>query len=649
MKTSTVITYLTISLLIIIIALIVSCVDNPEDSTEEDLTGIKLDTFNIIALFPVDQGSIKQDAASFSKITWDAIPNAQSYRVFVYDSTDTTTPDHVINSRDNTCTISKYETNHSYYIEVFVKAHKVLSDKMVKDTLPGDTLHDSIEIDMGFVHFVFADSSYSVALIDSINKKGFYPVNSYFLSTYGYYFFSKKPDTFNIQLDTSLSQNAFRFLPDGYAMSYKIGFYSYHSPDTLLITDMLDSSINVSWDTVSGDYITKYRAYLRDFNGIVKAIKDTLVLKVDTVTEDSVGSKDTIYAIDSIQSVIFPKIVPNTTVYKISVATLSVLGPGPLDSNVTVMDADSLHTSFKMPYRYYSTYTPPSSLAGTELVGIPGGIFLMGETWTEDPSFCPGAIPVHEVVIPSFYLNKYEVTCQEYAQFLKTVDSSDITILTFNGDTLKLGGIAIADISSDTWFISDSFTVETGKERLPVVSLYWHGAAAYCNWLSNAEGLDSCYDKSWICNIYKNGYRLPTEAEFEYTASTAFTGLKHRFPWGLAWDTSKAVVGGKELDTVGSYAAYNGFYHLIGNAMEYVNDFSDYLTGPNLDNSIYYIGCKQKGVVIDPVGPREGNNHMVRGGSYASDESECVVYCRFINPSITRISEYGFRIARNAN
>lgn len=638
MKISTIFTYPITLFVISIIAFILSCGENPEDPGEEDLTGITLDTFNITALFSVNQSSIKLDSASFTKIIWDAVPNAQSYRIFVYDTTDITVPDHVINSKDNSCTISKYEENHSYLIEVFAKASKVLSDRMVNDTIPGDTLHDAVEIDMEFVHFVFADSNYAGTLIDSLQGENFYQVDTSFLSTYGYYLFSNKPDTFNVLLDTTLPQNAFRFVPDGYSISDTIGFYSYHSPDSAWIIPS-PGNVTVSWDTVSGEYVTKYRAYLRDFYGIVKDFKDTLCL-------DSIN--DSTFVIDTVQSVTFQNIIPNT-VYKINVATLSALGPGHLDSIFTVIVSDSEDTSFKMPYKYYSTYITPDSIAGTELVGIPGGIFLMGKTWKEDPLFCPGAVPVHEVVVPSFYLNKYEVTCQEYAEFLNAIDisfSSDSSLIIFK-DTI------MADISDSNWFISfanDSFTVEAGKERLPVVSLYWHGAAAYCNWLSNTEGLDSCYNSNWICNIYKNGYRLPTEAEFEYVASGAFTGMKQRFPWGLSWDTTKAVVGGKGLDTVGSYTAYNGFYHLIGNAMEYVNDYSDYLTGPDLDNSTYYIGCRQKGVVIDPAGPREGKNHMLRGGSCtSSDESECVVYCRYINPPNTRLSEYGFRIAKNAD
>ncbi len=647
MKTSTIFTLSIAVFIISIIVLIISCGDNPEGSSDEvDLTGIKLDTFNITALFSVNQSSIKQDPASFSKITWDVVPKAYSYRIFVSDTAGSTVVDYVINSKDNSCTISKYEENHSYWIEVFAKASKVLADRMVKDTIPGDTLYDTVEIDMGFVHFVFADSNYADTLIDSLHERKFYQVDTSFLSTYGYYLFSNKPDTFNILLDTTLPQNAFRFVPDGYMKSYKIGFYLYNSPDSVWITDTLDN-IKVSWDTVSGEYITKYRAYLRDFYGVVKASKDTVSTFIDSIIIDTIAGNDTIYAIDSIQSATFFGIIKNS-VYKINVATLSALGPGPLDSIFTVIASDTAHPSFEMPYKYYSTYDTLPDISN--MVGVKGGIFIMGRTWDEAPSFCPGAVPVHEVVVPSFYLNKYEVTCQEYAKFLNAINisfSSDSSSIIFK-DTI------IADISDSTnWFISfanDSFTVETGKERLPVVSLYWHGAAAYCNWLSNTEGLDSCYNLNWICNIYKNGYRLPTEAEFEYVASGAFTGIKQRFPWGLEWDDTKAVVGGKDLDTVGSYIAYNGFYHLIGNAMEYVNDYSDYLTGPDLDNSTYYIGCRQKGVVIDPAGPREGKNHMLRGGSCtSSDESECVVYCRYINPPNTRLSEYGFRIAKNAD
>jgi formylglycine-generating enzyme required for sulfatase activity len=69
----------------------------------------------------------------------------------------------------------------------------------------------------------------------------------------------------------------------------------------------------------------------------------------------------------------------------------------------------------------------------------------------------------------------------------------------------------------------------------------WFGAAAYCNWLSGQKGLQPCYDLStWACDFTKNGYRLPTEAEWEYAARGGQYAPYYSYPWGNDQDVTKA-------------------------------------------------------------------------------------------------------------
>lgn len=617
--------YLTAIFIIFIIALILSCTDNPSDQ-DQDETTIPVDTIDSIKityLIPVNDTSIKRDPDTLSKVNWDSVPGAESYRVFVYDSIDSTVPTQIIMSGDNTCDIKRYEVNHTYLIGVFAVRDTFLVDNTSTDTLVFDTTR--INTNCGQV--VFADSTvpYSTLKVMYLDS-GFICVDSTFQIKLGYTILVKSTAPFSILIDSTISDNVFWFVPEGYSLTFKIGFYLYESPDSVLVSGD-QFSVTITWNAVAGEYVTGYRVYLRDFNGMVWYSLDS----------------------DTVDTITFTLLEENTA-YKINVATLSALGPGLLDSNFAVDPSSPDSLKFKLPYIYHSTYSKPDSLPDTSLISVKGGIFAMGETWGGGgQSLCPGAIPVHEVIVPSFYLNKYEVTCEQYKQSLNKTDDS---LITFNGDTLKYLNITIADTSDSNWFFTfrnDTFYVDSGKENFPVLSLYWHGAAAYCNWLSQENGLSWCYDTSdWDYNPSANGYRLPTEAELEYAASGAFTGVKQRFPWGYEWSVDSAAVGKKPLEPVGNYSAYKGFHDLIGSAMEYVNDWSDYLTGANLESSSYYIECRQQGVVINPTGPNSGNKHMMRGGSYTSSEKECVVYCRFIHPPGSRISEYGFRVARNA-
>ena len=121
--------------------------------------------------------------------------------------------------------------------------------------------------------------------------------------------------------------------------------------------------------------------------------------------------------------------------------------------------------------------------SGIEMVLIPAGRFKMGSaSGREDES------PVREIDIDAFLMDRYEMTQANYAK-----------LVPINGSHFK------------------------GPDR-PVEMISWGDAAIYCNKRSREEGLDPCYDEdSGACNFAANGYRLPTEAEWEYACRAGTT------------------------------------------------------------------------------------------------------------------------------
>lgn len=269
-----------------------------------------------------------------------------------------------------------------------------------------------------------------------------------------------------------------------------------------------------------------------------------------------------------------------------------------------------------------------SSAAGQSLKLIYPGTFTMGTSRREAGRQANEVLRTVTLDKP-FYLSLHEVTNAQYALY-DGEHSSGIV----EGQTLS-------------------------NPTQPVVRLTWEQAALYCNWLSAQEGLPLFYtvDGESITgfNPDSTGYRLPSEAEWEWAARVNGdpTNLL-RFPWGAELpppadhgnyaDVSVASFLGRVLlnyndgytgtAPVGTFAAnQNGFFDMGGNAAEWVNDF--YGAG----------GLGSTSAEINPLGPNTGTYHVIRGSSWAHGSiTELRLSFRDYN-NIAR-DDVGFRVAR---
>ena len=308
-------------------------------------------------------------------------------------------------------------------------------------------------------------------------------------------------------------------------------------------------------------------------------------------------------------------------------------------------------------------------IRGIVFVDIPGGTFQMGDSFNEADS---DELPVHAVALSSFRMSKYEITNQQYCDYLNSaypaqikVDGGIVYMADDDDNSFPLCSTSSAPAGRPNYGeysqinYSEGFSVNTkdgttDMSKHPMVMVSWYGSVAYCNWKSQQAGLESCYDLStWQYDSTKNGIRLPTEAEWEYAARGGEHSPYYRYPWGNFIDGSMAnyISAGDPYET-GSFpyttpAGYydggqipagadmvNGYglYDMAGNVWEWCSDWY---------SSSYYSSSPD----TDPAGPATGSHRVFRGGSWNLDAD----YCRVANrgsggsPDI-RDKSRGFRV-----
>jgi len=239
--------------------------------------------------------------------------------------------------------------------------------------------------------------------------------------------------------------------------------------------------------------------------------------------------------------------------------------------------------------------------SGVRMVLLPGGTFVMGDDNGEVDE------PAHEATVGPFAIDKFEVTQEEYQRVM-----------------------------------GDNPSKVKGRSN-PVEQVRWSDAVRYCNERSRLEGLEPAYDlKTWTCRFDADGYRLPTEAEWEY-AARAGTSTPYSFGDSdaklqqHAW--FKANARGKPKPVGQRRPNAWGLHDVHGNVWEWCNDFY------KVD---YYLESMKK----NPKGPEAGKNKVLRGGCWNSNPDACRSAYRYNeNPAYTDAcfgyDIYGFRCVRS--
>ncbi|ODG92823.1 cytoplasmic protein [Bacillus sp. AFS029533] len=158
----------------------------------------------------------------------------------------------------------------------------------------------------------------------------------------------------------------------------------------------------------------------------------------------------------------------------------------------------------------------------------------------------------------------------------------------------------------------------------PVVNISWNDAISFCNLLSHKAGLKECYSisndgENIYCDWESDGYRLPTEAEWQYACKAGTTGYRYGELDKIAWYNENS---GDKIHEVGKKEANAwGLYDMLGNVWEWCWDL--------YDEQVY------------------GSYRIFRGGSWAEVARGCGASCRRRSHPSFCIDDLGFRLARS--
>ncbi len=300
-------------------------------------------------------------------------------------------------------------------------------------------------------------------------------------------------------------------------------------------------------------------------------------------------------------------------------------GDTPTSSSTLYSDAIQINTDTTLKAKAFKSSWTDSEITFSsyifDMILVPGGTFIMGDTRGVGYN---NELPTHSVTLNSFYISKYHVTQGEYET-------------TVGHNPASYPGVG---------------------SNYPVYSVNWYDAIKYCNLRSIDEGLTPVYSISgstnpddwgivpnwnnttWnaaVCNWNANGYRLPTEAEWEYAARGATNNPDYLYSGSdniddVAWYRDNS---GENTHPVEGKAPNGlGIYDMSGNVREWCWDWY---------GSSYYSSSPSN----NPRGPASGTSRLFRGGSWFSYADRCrVTYRGSYSYPNNRDYNHGFRVVR---
>lgn len=250
-----------------------------------------------------------------------------------------------------------------------------------------------------------------------------------------------------------------------------------------------------------------------------------------------------------------------------------------------------------------------SSNKNLELITVKGGVFQMG--CTEGQSNCEtDEKPVHSVTLDDYQISKYEITNQQYANFMNEIGAKS------NGSHNGVEYIDLDDNDCQVKYVEGLFVAIDGKKNFPVIEITWYGAKAFCEHYSG---------------------RLPTEAEWEFAARGGNKGTTNTYSGSnsiedVAWysgnsEGSTHMVGAKSPNEL-------GIYDMTGNVWEWCNDWYD---------KEYYSNSPQK----NPQGSSSSTFRVLRGGSWFFQAEHCRITNRAVSVPDQSYNGNGFRFVKS--
>jgi len=319
-----------------------------------------------------------------------------------------------------------------------------------------------------------------------------------------------------------------------------------------------------------------------------------------------------------------------------------------LPENTTIF-YDTL-ADFKTSYFYrvlaykntsHSKYSNEASLdchKFFEMVFVQGDTFTTGDSWGDGTY---DSTPRHLVTLNSFYIGKYEITNTQLINIYNwalegdKIYVSSYRVFLTSGDGKGL--IDISDFNSAYGYDGEKFSVKIEPNN-PATDVSWFGALAYCTFLSEKYGYSPCYNLiDWSCDWNADGFRLSTEAEWEFAARGGVKSKGSKYagsnnPDDTAWyylnsNRSSQIVGTKQPNEL-------GIYDMIGNVWEWCSNYwYPYSSQPQ----------------YNPTGPLTGINRSIRGSSWYGTANSILfsVSDRGQYDPATMGTTFGFRISKN--